>query len=194
MTEVTHKVHVRTERLLFFSFFLISLGSFLKAPGNYVPVVLRFLTPKRSVKGEFFKKRIHKLLTCSFRELEVPHRSYRGMHKPVIYDFCTFEEMRGVKKKKKEAEEEEEREWKGERRSRRLTERTESRETAGMPDQMGMWEGAACFAPVQRWGRTKRVVHQIFIRASVHSLELHYETKAAENILEEQLNKMWLYL
>lgn len=42
-------------------------------------------------------------------------------------------------------------------------ERTEITETAGMPDQMGMREREACFAPVQRWGRTKRVVHQIFI-------------------------------
>lgn len=42
-------------------------------------------------------------------------------------------------------------------------ERTEITETAGMPDQMGMQEREACFAPVQRWGRTKRVVHQIFI-------------------------------
>lgn len=32
-------------------------------------------------------------------------------------------------------------------------------------------------------------MHQIFIRASVHSLEAHYGTKAAENILEEQLNE-----
>lgn len=55
-------------------------------------------------------------------------------------------------------------------------------------------ERGACFAPVQRWGRTKRVVHQIFIWASVHSLELHYGTKAAENILEEQLNKNVAYL
>lgn len=38
------------------------------------------------------------------------------------------------------------------------------------------------------WGATRRV-HQIFIRASVHSLEAHYGTKAAENILEEQLNQ-----
>lgn len=50
-----------------------------------------------------------------------------------------------------------------ERRTRRLMERTEITETAGMPDQMGMREREACFAPVQRWGRTKRVVHQIFI-------------------------------
>lgn len=50
------------------------------------------------------------------------------------------------------------------------------------------------FASVQRWGRAVRRVHQIFIRASVHSLEAHYGTKAAENILEEQLNKKkkWL--
>lgn len=73
-------------------------------------------------------------------------------------------------------------------------ERTEITETAGMPDQMGTREREACFAPVQRWGRTKRVVHQIFIWASVHSLELHYGTKAAENILEEQLNKNVAYL
>lgn len=32
-------------------------------------------------------------------------------------------------------------------------------------------------------------MHEIFIRASVHSLEAHYGTKAAENILEEQLNE-----
>lgn len=43
-------------------------------------------------------------------------------------------------------------------------------------------------------GRAKRVVHEIFIRASVHSLELHYRTKAAENILEEQPNKTGAYL
>lgn len=44
---------------------------------------------------------------------------------------------------------------------------------------------------MQEGGGTRRV-HQIFIRASVHSLEAHYGTKAAENILEEQLNeKKW---
>lgn len=62
--------------------------------------------------------------------------------------------------KKTEGEKKRERK---ERRTRRLMERTEITETAGMPDQMGMREREACFAPVQRWGRTKRVVHQIFI-------------------------------
>lgn len=62
--------------------------------------------------------------------------------------------------KKTEGEKKRERK---ERRTRRLMERTEITETAGMPDQMGMQEREACFAPVQRWGRTKRVVHQIFI-------------------------------
>lgn len=52
---------------------------------------------------------------------------------------------------------------KGGKRGKNQEERTESRETAGVPDQMGMLEGEACFAPVQRRGRTKRVVHQIFI-------------------------------
>lgn len=41
--------------------------------------------------------------------------------------------------------------------------RTGKRETAGEPDQMVMGEGEACFAPAQQWGRTKRVVHQIFM-------------------------------
>lgn len=51
------------------------------------------------------------------------------------------------------------------------------------------------FGPLaRRWGSAERVVHQIFIRASVHSSELHYGTKAAENILEEQLNKNGAYL
>lgn len=76
--------------------------------------------------------------------------------------------------------------------SGRFMKRTENRETAGKPDHMGVREGEACFALAQWWGRTRRVVHQIFMRASEHSLELHYGTKAAENILEEQLNKMWL--
>lgn len=53
-------------------------------------------------------------------------------------------------------------------------------------------QGEACFASAQRRDAGEggaRRVHQIFIRASVHSLEAHYGTKAAENILEEQLNK-----
>jgi len=54
---------------------------------------------------------------------------------------------------------------------------------------MGMREGAACSAPVQRWGRAERVLHHIFMWASVHSLELHYGTKAAENVFKEQVNK-----
>lgn len=160
-----------------------SPGSFLKAPRNHVVVLLQFLTPKRSVEGEFFMKRRHKPLSGSFWNVEISHQCCRSILKLVIFDFYTFEEMRRVKK------------WKErERRTMRLMERTESRETARMPDQMGMWEGKACFVPAQRWGSTKRVVHQIFIWASVHSLELHYGTKAAENILEEQLNKNVAYL
>lgn len=64
----------------------------------------------------------------------------------------------------------------------------------GAEKQLGCqikWEcnGERLVLPLQRWGRAERRVHQIFIRASVHSLEAHYGTKAAENILEEQLNK-----
>lgn len=43
-----------------------SRGSFLKAPRNYVPALLRFLTPKRSTKDEFFMKGRLKLLTGYF--------------------------------------------------------------------------------------------------------------------------------
>lgn len=35
-------------------------------------------------------------------------------------------------------------------RTGRLIERTESKERAGVTDQMGMWEREACFAPAQR--------------------------------------------
>lgn len=73
----------------------------------------------------------------------------------------------------------------------------ECSETAGVPDQMGRanWRQRACFACVQRWGRAERVVvHQIFIRAPEQSLEVHYGTKAAENILEELQNKNVEYL
>lgn len=53
------------------AFFFITVkqfspGSFLKAPRKHVPALLRFLTPKRSVKGEFFMKGRHKLLTGCF--------------------------------------------------------------------------------------------------------------------------------
>lgn len=159
----------------------ISPGSFLKAHRHHVPVPLRFMTPSRSVKDEFFMKGGCKLHTGSFRSWEVARLCHTGTDKPVFHDFCTFE-MKGLWIKR------------GRRGNERFMERTESRKTAGMPDQMGVQEGEARFAPAQWWGRTKRVVNQIFIWASVHSLELHYGTKTAENILEEQLNKNVAYL
>lgn len=50
------------------------------------------------------------------------------------------------------------------------------------------------FSPAQPRGAKQRRLHQIFIRASVRSLGAHYRTKAAENILEEPLNKNTGYL
>lgn len=57
-----------TDQMLFFFITVkqFSPGSFLKAPRKHVPALLRFLTPKRSVKGEFFMKGRHKLLTGCF--------------------------------------------------------------------------------------------------------------------------------
>lgn len=113
----------------------ISPGSFLKARRKHVPVHLRFKTPKRSVKGKFFMKRRLPLHTGSFRERELPCHCYRPEHKPIIcffLFFCTLEKW-GLKKVERE------------RKTRRFKENTESRGTAGMPDQMGVQEGDACF-------------------------------------------------
>lgn len=57
--------HFRTARQ-------ISPGSFLKAHRKHVPVHLRFMTPKRSVKGKFFMKRRFKLHSASLRKRELP--------------------------------------------------------------------------------------------------------------------------
>lgn len=118
-----------------------------------------------------------------FWNLKVPQQGFRGTHKPVLS--FSFAHLRRWGEWEVEREKTEPwGRWRGQR----------AEETAGVPDQMGMWGGEACFAPVQRWGRAKRVVHQIFIWASVRSLEMHYGAKAAENILEEQLNKNVAYL
>lgn len=78
-----------------------------------------------------------------------------------------------------------------------LAERTGSRggKQLGRRIRWGCGRERPVSAPARRRrGRTERVVHQIFIWASVHSSEPHYESKAAENILEEQLNKNVAYL
>lgn len=83
------------------------------------------MTPKRSVKGKSFMKKRHSPHTCPFRNPGTPPHCYRSKHKPImcVFDFGGDEGGEMAK-----------------RGPGSFKERTESGETAGMPDQMGVRE------------------------------------------------------
>lgn len=152
----------------FFSFFSPSCAS-LKAPSNTVPAPLQLLTPERSTKGE-------EDASASRRPpFAFPNKKKKCLGTESILMFVFPYSVAHSNRGKGGVQE-------GRRRER-------GNSWGATSNEKRTGRGLFCLCATRWAGGAAWRVHQIFIRASVHSLEAHYGTKAAENILEEQLNK-----